>query len=107
MSVHKRSRGRNRQAAAAARAAVLPPIPTRAWILVEEVESGSNAAGDTYCVLSAHLSESGAQAAEAAWMQEHEGDSAESHAFKGNPDEDDWCERCGCCVRIQEIPVTG
>lgn len=85
--------------------------PARVWILVEEVETGSDPEGNTYTILSAHTRAEGANEARDEWRRAHGFD---DHAFncghhKGNEecdgqDDSDWCQ-CGLGATIDEVEV--
>jgi hypothetical protein len=72
--------------------------PEYVFVLAEEEESGSNANGDTYCVLGVYEDEQDAEAARAEWRSEHE--------FEPEDWEDPECEECSdearCATHEQE-----
>ncbi len=76
----------------------------RIHLVIEEAEAGSFADGTTYCVLSAHATQSGADAAVDAWRDSH-GEPA--HALVEDPEADDWCVSCGAAVVQDAVTLEG
>lgn len=82
-----------------------PPTPATVHLVIEEQESGTDANGGTYCVLSAHATQADADAAVDAWRASHEA------CCPPPPDEDEdrwengWCS-CGIGVTQEEVQVT-
>jgi hypothetical protein len=66
------------------------------WLLIEEAETGSLAHGSPYCVLSAHETERGADAARTAWRAEH--------SFPGGVDAD-FCRCHGEGVTVEGVEL--
>ena len=86
------------------------------WLLIEEAETGSFADetgsfadGNTYCVLSAHKTEKGADDARDAWRKSH-GEPPHPFISEGDTDEDEdlsdenWCD-CESGVTVVSVEV--
>lgn len=73
------------------------------WILIEEAETGSFADMSTYCLVSAHRSEGGADDARDAWRKSH-GEPAHAFDDGGNEDED-FCQTCQTGVAVAQVDL--
>lgn len=73
------------------------------WLLIEEARSGSLPGGSPYCVLSAHETELGADAARERWRKAECSDGVEP----GDPHEmgAEWCLQCDRGVTIGDVEV--
>lgn len=91
------------------------------YVLAEEEESGSNANGDTYCVLAVYEEELDADAGRAAWRDDHDfepeewedpecGDCSRDARCETHEQEylealegEHWCRCCGKGVTIERV----
>lgn len=80
-----------------------PKVGSPVWVLSEEKETGYYGDYSTHIIISVHLTENGAEQARMAWLEDHEGNTTESHAFEG--DDDCWCSRCHCGVSYGEVEL--
>lgn len=69
------------------------PTVSSIWVVIEEIDSGSFADGSTYCPLSAHRTEAGAEEKVAKYDEEN-----------GEVNEDGW-NKGGTCAAVHELEL--
>ncbi len=75
------------------------------WLVVEEVESGLNAGGETYCPLKAFQSEADAEAyADSLRLGACDHNDGKAHEFEDDDGEDSsWCACCEVGYAVEAV----